>query len=145
MAFRFALATVLKIRENIEEREERALQKIQSEIVRVQNQIEELNAQIARAHREREQALLNPLPAAHLQAMLSDAESAGEKRKVLFHNLSLLEQKRLEQVKIYQAAHRDRETLTDMAQRQREVYEQEETRAQQKTLDDIFMSRRHRS
>jgi flagellar biosynthesis chaperone FliJ len=48
-------------------------------------------------------------------------------------------------MKKYQAAHRDREALTDMLERQKEAYEQELARNQQKQLDDLFMARRHRS
>ena len=42
MAFRFPLATVLLVREHAEEREERALKKIQLEISRVRREIEQL-------------------------------------------------------------------------------------------------------
>ena len=44
MAFRFSLATVLRVRESIELREERALKKIQMEMARVSHEIEELDA-----------------------------------------------------------------------------------------------------
>jgi flagellar export protein FliJ len=145
MAFRFPLATVLQLRESIEEREERALQKIQAEIVLVENQIEALTARIANAHRERERALLQPMPAAHLHAMLGDAHAAAEKRKALLDALRILDQQRDQQMQVYQAAHRDRETLTNMSDEQRELYEQEQARTQQKNLDDIFIARRQRS
>ena len=72
-------------------------------------------------------------------------QAAAEKKKALHHELHTLEQQRNEQIKVYLEAHRDRETMTDMSNKQRDVYEQEQARAQQKSLDDIFIARRHRS
>jgi len=145
MPFRFSLATVLKIRESLEKREERVLQTIQLEMARVVHQIEELNAAIARSHKAREQAMEKPVPAIHLQLLLSQAKAAEETRALLFQNLRTLEQKRDQQIKVYQQAHQDRETLTDMSNKQRDLYDQDKARAEQKSLDDIFMARRHRS
>lgn len=144
MPFRFSLATVLKIRESLEKREERVLQTIQLEMARVVHQIEELNAAIARSHKAREQAMVKPVPAIHLQLLLSQAKTAEETRAALFQNLKTLELKRDEQIKVYQQAHQDRETLTDMSNKQRDLYDQEKARDEQKSLDDIFMARRHR-
>jgi flagellar FliJ protein len=145
MAFRFSLATVLRLRESIERREERALQKIQMEMARVSRQIDELDAGIARAQRERDEALREPMPASHLQAMIWQTESAIEDRKTLQATLHGLEEQRQKQLKIYQAAHRDHETLIDMRNQQRSAYLQEQARMEQKYLDDIFIARRHQS
>jgi flagellar export protein FliJ len=145
MAFRFPLATVLRYRESIERREERALQKVQLEMARVSHQIEELNAAIARAHSTTEQALQQPMPASHLQSMLWEAQAAEERKNALLKTLQTLDQQREKQMKIYQAAHQDRETLINLFEQQRSVYEQGQVRAQQKFLDDIFIARRHRS
>jgi flagellar export protein FliJ len=145
MAFRFPLATVLRVKENIEEREERALQKIQLEMERVRREIEELSAHLENAHDAREQAMQRTIPAGHLHTMLWEARAAAEKKKVLLHTLQILEEQRDQQMKIYQAAHRDRETLTGMFDEQRDAYEQEQTRTQQKHLDDIFIARRQRN
>ena len=145
MPFRFPLATVLRVRESLEKNEERALQKIQLEMARVSHQIEELTAKIAKSHETREQAMAQPIPARDLHTLLWEVKAATEKKKALHHDLQILEQQRDEQIKAYQDAHRDRETMTDMSNKQRDVYEQEQTRAQQKSLDDIFIARRHRS
>jgi flagellar FliJ protein len=145
MPFRFSLATVLRVRESLEKREERALQKIQLEMARVLHQIEELNAEITKSLEAREHAMQQPIPASHLQMLVWQVQAAGEKRGTLFQNLLVLEHERDLQIKVYQQAHRDRETLTDMSNQQRDIYEQEQARSEQKTLDDIFMARRHRN
>ena len=145
MAFRFSLATVLKLRQSIEDREERALQKVQADIARVHNQIEALNTQIANVRRQCQSTLLELTPAAHLHVLLTQTQSAEDAKKALYQQLQVLEQQRQQQLAIYQAAHRDRETLTNMFDEQRGLYEQDQARREQKTLDDIFMARHHRS
>jgi flagellar export protein FliJ len=144
MAFRFALATVLRFRESVEKREELALQKILLEMARVRREIERLTAEIAAAQEARNQAMQNPLPASHIQGMLNEMDAATERRKTLRESLESLERQYQLQTKKYQAAHRDRQMLSDMRTKQRDVYEQEHTRTMQKFLDDIFAARSHR-
>jgi flagellar export protein FliJ len=145
MAFRFPLATVLLVREHAEEREERALKKIQLEISRVRREIEQLDAEIVAAQKLREQALQQPIPAYELQESLRRVKAAMDKRHQLALQMETLTRELIGQLKIYQVAHRDREALTDMLEKQRETYDQEQARANQKRLDDLFMARRHRS
>jgi flagellar export protein FliJ len=145
MAFRFPLATVLRVKESIEDREERALQKIQLEMARVARQIEDLNGAMEKAHGARELAMRQAIPGSELQSMLWQVEAAGEAKKALVITLQRLEDLRVQQMKTYQAAHRDHETLINLFNEQRSVHEVEQTRAEQKYLDDIFMARRHRA
>ena len=145
MSFKFPLATVLRIRESLEEREERALQKIQIEIVRVVQRLEELGAAMDRAHQAREQAMQQPIPAGQLHTLLWEAQAIADQSESLLHALGVLEQQREAQMQIYQAAHRDREMLTEMFNRQQDAYVRESVRAEQKQLDDIFIARRHRN
>jgi flagellar export protein FliJ len=145
MPFRFPLAAVLLVRENAEKREERALKKIQLEIAHASRQVEELNAEIAGARLAREEAMQKLIPAFQLHDYLRQSQAAEEKKKTLLHRLQILGHDLERQMKMYQAAHRDREALTHMLEEQQETYEQEQARNQQKQLDDLFMARRHRS
>jgi flagellar export protein FliJ len=144
MGFRFPLAAVLGFRESLERREELALKKIQLEMARVQHEIEQVTAELARAQQIREEHMSRPIPAAHLQDMLSDAETAVQRKKALLESLAVLEQQRTEQLTIYQAAHRARRMLSDLEAQHREAWEQQQVRLQQKTIDDIFASRSQR-
>jgi flagellar export protein FliJ len=145
MPFRFTLATVLRIRESVEKQEERALQKILVEMARVVRQIDELTAEIAKSRDAGEQAMRQPIPAGHMQMMISSTLAAVEMKKSLIQNLKTLEQQRDEQLKIYHAAHRNSETLIDLRHKQRDAHEQQQARSEQKKLDDIFIARRQRS
>jgi flagellar export protein FliJ len=144
MAFQFPLAVVLRVRESIERREERALQSIQLDVARALHQIEQLIAAIGGADRAREKALQQTISGGHLQSLLGEEQAAEQQLKSMLGQLRILEQEREAQMKVYQAAHRDREMLTDMLKKQKDVYEREWLREEQKRLDDIFMARRHR-
>jgi flagellar export protein FliJ len=145
MAFRFPLAAVLAFRESLERREELALTKIQLEMARVQHEIEQVTAELAAAQRMREESMKQPIPAAQLQSMLHASDAAGERKKKLKEALAALEHQRGEQMRVYQAAHRARQVLSDLRAQQHEAWEQDQARQQQKTLDDIFTSRSQRS
>lgn len=145
MAFRFSLATVLRFRESVEKSEERVLQKLLLEMARVRHEIERVTAGIAGAQEARNQALQQPLAAAHLQIILSEMNAATETRKALRASLDALDREREVQTAKYQAAHRDRQMLSDMFTRQKDAYERERVRADQKFLDDLFASRAQRS
>lgn len=145
MPFRFPLAAVLLVRENAEQREERALKKLQLEMSHATRQLEELNAEIASVQGAREQAMQQPVPAMQLHGYQQRAQVAAEKKQTLVNRIQTLRQALAQQMKTYQAAHRDRESLTDMLEKQREEYDLEQTRERQKQLDDLYMARRHRS
>jgi hypothetical protein len=113
-------------------------------MARVSRQIEELSAQIARARDAQIEALQQPSPAGILHGLLWEAQAVEVRRKALLSALQTLEQQRDKQLKIYQTAHRNHETLISMKREQRAAYELEQVRTQQKLLDDIFMARRHR-
>jgi flagellar FliJ protein len=145
VAFRFSLASVLRVRESIERREELALQKAELEVARVRRRVDELTDQIAKAVDARERALQQPIKAYELRNMDSEINAATEAKQTLFETLQTLQQQRDAQMKLYQAAHNGRRMLTDLSEQQKTEFEQEQDRAQQKRLDDIFASRWQRN
>jgi len=144
MPFRFPLAAVLLVRENAEQREERALKKAQLAMAHASHELETLDAEIANLQAVREQALQQPIKAIRLHGYQQQAQEAAEEKKALVRRIQTLRQELAQQMKLYQAAHRDREALTDLLRRQREGYEQERAREQQKQIDDLFVARRNR-
>ena len=145
MPFRFPLATVLRYRETVKKQEERALQKILAEIARKARQIEELTSRIENARDAVEQTLRKPTPAIHVQMIDHMTQATREERMSLVRDLQTLEQQRVQQLKVFHAAHRNCETLIDLFDKQRVAYEQEQGRIDQKKQDDIVVSRHQRS
>lgn len=145
MAFEFSLAVVLRLRESLEKREERSLQLIQLEVSRTMAAIEELSVAIGGAQRTREMAMRQVISGGHLLSLLWEEQAAEQGLRALVGKLQVLEQKRETQMHLYHAVHRDREMLSDMMQKQKDIYERKWLREEQKQLDDIFMARRHRA
>jgi flagellar export protein FliJ len=145
MGFRFSLASVLLVRANAKKREELALQTIQLEIARFSRQIKDLDADAASINNAQELAMRHPIPAAHLHSFRHRLESILEARKALLQRIQTMEVERGRQMKVYQEAYRDHETIIGMFNDHRDAYEQERDRSEQKTLDDIFAARIQRS
>ena len=143
MPFRFTLASVLRVRESIERREELALQRAEHEVARVRRQIEELTNKLAKDARDRENALQQPTQAFRLRSMQAEMDAAIAARQGLIDTRQTLQQKRDAQMKRYQVAHNDHQVLIELQKQQRDEYEHEQERAQQKRLDDLFAARRH--
>jgi len=144
MAFRFSLATVLRFRQSVEKREELALQALLLEMARARREIEGASAAVTAARNARSEALQRTLPALQIQSMAFDVDSASERRETLLKRLEALEKQRIAQTDRYQAAHRDRQMLSDMKTRQRDAWEEERARAEQRFLDDVFGARAQR-
>jgi flagellar export protein FliJ len=141
MAFRFTLASVLRVRENIEQREELALQRAELEVTRVRRRIDELTEKHIRVLQARERTLRQAVPAHRLQSMQAEMNAIVEAKKNLLKTLEAVQQQRDAQMKVYQSAHTGRQMLTDLSEQKKSEYELEQDRAQQKRLDDIFASR----
>jgi flagellar export protein FliJ len=145
MAFRFPLASVLRVRDSIEKREELALQRVQFELAQLRQRIEFLTTQIENKQAERNSALQKHIHARELQTLLSEIDAGIAAKKELLNSLAALEQERDKRMKAYQSAHADRQTLSDMQTQQRAEFDQEQVRSQQKFLDEIFSSRASRN
>lgn len=145
LPFRFSLASVLQLRKSIERRAEISLMSTQLEIARARHRIDELTDEIAKVCQEREKDLRNSAPANCLKARQAEISAAIEAKQTLLETLQDLNLQRVNQMKVYQAAHTDCQALTDLRTQQKNLYEQEEMRREQKQLDDIFASRWLRS
>jgi flagellar export protein FliJ len=145
MAFRSALKPVLSVREIIEKREEVALKRAQLEVTRVRRRIEELTDELAKANLERDQALLKSVQANRLQSMQGEINAANETKQLLNDTLKTLKSQRDTQMKVYTTAHSGRRMLSEFLAQQKNQYEQEQMKVQQKRLDDIVATRWQRN
>lgn len=145
MPFRFPLASVLRVREIIEKREEVALQKAQLEVARTRRKVDEVTLALTRACDERDGALQRSVQASRLQIMEVEINAALEARQALLKSLEVLRRQRDAQMKIYKTAHSERQMLSDLRTQQKSIYEHEQLRVQQKRLDDIVASRWQRN
>lgn len=145
MAFRSALKPVLSVREIIEKREEVALKRAQLEVARVRRRLEELTDELAKANLDRDQALLKSVRANRLQSMQGEINAANETKQLLSDTLTTLKSQRDAQMKVYTTAHSGRRMLSEFLAQQKNQYEQDQMKVQQKRLDDIVATRWQRT
>lgn len=144
MGFRFSLAQVLRLREGVEKREELALQTAEFEVARVQRRIDKLTTELAQTSKEREAALQMWMRAAQLKNFQDEMNASVEVRRNLLDTLAELKTKREIQMKLYQAARVERRMLSDLRKQKLSAWEQDQTRNEQKQLDDTFVARLQR-
>jgi flagellar protein FliJ len=144
MSFQFPLATVLRYRESLEQREYLALETIQQEIVRVEQRISQVENDSSVARQRRMADLTQGTRAAVMQ---SDYEYEGfleqevERLRGLKQELKV---KWRQQLAAYERARRNRETLEKLRQKQLDAYTQEQAKREQMLMDDLFLARRRR-
>jgi flagellar export protein FliJ len=144
MAFHFSLATVLRVRVIVEEREEGILQKIIFDISKVFDDLERIDIRIEEADDARHAEILKPCIGLDVHAYYGDIKELKQRRKELGDKIQKLEEARDKQLAVYEAAKRNREMLTEMRQKKRTAYEIEMNKRKQKILDDNYIARRGR-
>jgi flagellar FliJ protein len=144
MAFHFSLATVLRVRAIIEEREEGKLQKILFDISKVFDDLERIDTRIEEADNSRHAEALKPCFGLDVHASYGEVKELKQRRKDFEDKIQKLEEARDKQLTIYEAAKKNREMLTDMREKKRTAYNTEMNKREQKTLDDNYIARRGR-
>jgi flagellar export protein FliJ len=142
MAFRFALAPLLRLRQSIER--QRTLQ-LQAANLRV-SQARETMAQLERSLDDAAQSdsvrLAAGCTAADLQFASVLRESLQHFREDLQSDVRKLELERQKVLGEYHQAYREREVLETLRARQRRAYQQEQSRRQQQELDASYLLQR---
>jgi flagellar export protein FliJ len=144
MAFRFTLATVLRLREIAEEKEERLLGKITQQIVVIRTNLADIEVRREQVVQERESDLHRNIQAAALQSFYGQLQALDFARQQAEEQLKKFESLRAQQMNVYSLAHRNRQVLADMRIEQREAFDTKRTQEEQKVMDDNFVSRRRR-
>jgi flagellar export protein FliJ len=141
MPFRFQLDAVLRFREGVERTEEAALHRIVQEIADVERQLQEIDLRQVHLREQREHDLVQKLPALHLMEIVEQEEMLNKTVDELRLRLQQLHTQRIEQLAVYQAAHQDRQVLSELREQQQRAYALNQNRQEQKMLDDIFLAR----
>jgi flagellar export protein FliJ len=121
------------------------LQQVQFELNRVRHRIEEITEDLVKASRQREESMKSWMQASELQGLNDEMSAAADARQILIETMATLRKQKEEQMGVYRAARVNRRMLTDLEKQQREIWEQEQDRTDQKRLDDVFTARMIRS
>lgn len=144
MAFKFSLATVLRLREIAEDREERLLMQIRQQMAQSQQELVELDARCIAVIAQRESELTNQIPATELQDSYMQISVLEERKRIVREHLLKLEALRLQQMKVYETAHRDLEVIEQIREEKLELFQREQVRREQHDMDDNFAARKAR-
>ena len=145
MAFKFSLATVLQVRKIREEREERMLQQIQFEINQALAVLAQVDTALERSNLNRREVVFQNQEGRDVHGSYGELAALKQNRSEIQTHLEKLNELRLRQLKMVEAARADREMLTDMQDNQLDAYRMGITKREQKALDDNFGARFGRS
>jgi flagellar export protein FliJ len=141
MPFRFSLTTVLKVRENIEQKESRALEKCYVELSAAQGRLWEAEQNISREQQEREAELKQGTSAFQLQMSLEEERRLKEVRDQHIKKLAEAQARLREQIEIYKRARQQRDTMEELRIQQAEEYRREQLKNEQQERDELFLMR----
>jgi flagellar export protein FliJ len=141
MAFRYALQSVLRLRQSLERQEEQRLFVIAARVAKLRAQIEELEEARQSAWRAAWDEMSTGTCGAVVQFAAACDSAASDVQTQLQAQLVEEERLRLEQLSVYQSARQRREVLENLRERQEAVYERDAAHREQERADDTFLSR----
>jgi flagellar export protein FliJ len=142
MAFRFALAPILRLRQSVERQRTLGLQEANLQVSRAQQRLAELDRFLSDSAEADSAALVAGRTAAELQFAFVLRENMQRFREELQSNVRQLELLRQRALGEYHRAYREREVLETLRARQRRVYQQKQLRRQQQELDAGYLLQR---
>jgi flagellar export protein FliJ len=142
MAFRFALAPLLRLRRSLEHQRALALQRASFSLARAQDELAALERFLSKAATADSASLSKGRSAAELQFADLLREQFLRLRQEMQAQIRELESIRQQAALTYRQALRDREALERLRERQREAYQTEQSRSEQQELDAAFLLQR---
>jgi flagellar biosynthesis chaperone FliJ len=142
MAFRFALAPLLRLRLGIERQRTLRLQQENSRFAQAEATLAQLDQVLAESAQSDSAALVSGRSAAELQFATVLREKLSAFRDELISDLRKRDMLRQKALGEYRVAYRDREILETLRLQQSHAYHQEQSRRQQQDLDATFLLQR---
>jgi len=142
MGFVFSLQTLLRVREIFEQAELQGLQTIAAQVDATRAEMETLDRLAEEDRREVWQDSLSGLSGAELRFHLQREAARREQYESLGQKLLQLETARQAQQARYLQARQQREILSTLRERQEAEYKIEQSRREQRAVDELFLMRR---
>jgi len=142
MAFRFALAPVLRLRQSIEHQCALALQEAALQVARAQERIAQLDGFLSASAVADSRVLAAGLSAAEIQFAGLLREQLEQLRARMRDEALRLEGLQHQAALAYQQAFREREVLESLRTRQYRVYQIEQARREQQRQDAAYLLQR---
>lgn len=144
MPFKFSLATVLRLRESLEHKEQLALEQCYRHLYSLQRLLSEEDERITLIQQQYEERLIRGTKAADLHFSLEQRVQAERRRETVLHQLTEAQTKLRHQIDTYREARQKREIIDQVRSNKFQEYQKRESIAEQKARDDMFLLRRQR-
>jgi flagellar biosynthesis chaperone FliJ len=144
MPFQFSLATVLRLRENLEHTELLTLEKRYSELALAQGRLWEAEQNIIRAAESRQLELSRGTTAIQLQLAIEEESQMRRQRDARLQKLQEAQEVLREQLAIYWKARQKRDILQELRKQKFDVYQRTQAKLEQRERDELFLLRRKR-
>lgn len=142
MPFRFSLQALLHLRLSLEHQQELRLRYAHQQVARARRGIEQLEERIYQIRMTRHQQMAAGMTSAELSFVLSSEAACHTMVWNLERELSRLQSLRDQEQRKYQYARRERETLESLRDQHAQEYQLEQSRHEQRRLDDFFLLRK---
>jgi flagellar export protein FliJ len=142
MAFRFSLATVLRVRENLEHTEALRLEKCYANLAKVQGMLWEAEQNIARARQTRQDELAQGVTAIELQLGLDEEARWKQRSAQLLQQMREAQARLKDQILAYRKARQNRDVLEELRKQKADSYRREQEKSEQRERDEAFLLRR---
>lgn len=142
MAFRFRLQVLLRLKESQEHQHRILLEQANAKVQEWQSRIAQTDEKIATTRRIRQHSLAEGASSAEMSFLELGYTRLALHRQELVKELAHLRELQDSCLQTYQCLHRDREALDTLRRSQMQRFQIEETRQEQKQIDDFFLLRR---
>jgi flagellar export protein FliJ len=141
LAFRFSLATLLRLWQSRERYERRKLEALAARVGALRAEMRRIELAAIETRHAAGARLGAGVPAAELHFATECQANRQEYLAKLSDRLKAAENERLAQMAIYQSAERQTKIFENLRRRQYETFRLEEARRQQKQMDELFLLR----
>jgi len=142
MAFHFSLETLLRFRRSVEQQQELKLLQAVQQVAFIAQEIENVDRSISAIWENQQRELGLAVKAAQLHFDTLRRSILQERRSELEKILAQREQVRARCQKEFQSAHRACEAVEILRKEQVLQFQKEQTRREQRQMDDTFLLRR---
>lgn len=142
MAFRFPLQTVYHLRKSIEHQHELRLRAANQQVSRIRRGVEQACRRIRELKMSTSGELAAGTTSAELQFGTARERSLDVYRQELERELSRVTELRDQQQRIFDYARREREKLEILLAHQLREFKRQQSRREQRELDNLFLMRR---
>jgi flagellar export protein FliJ len=141
LAFRFSLATLLRLWQSHERYERRKLEALAARVGALRAEMRRIELAAIEARRAAGERMGAGVAAAELHFAAVCQDSRQELLAQLGERLKAAEDERLAQMSVYQGVERQMKIFENLRRRQHEAFRVEETRREQQRMDEIFLLR----